>query len=613
MSVDVVLWYMSWGGVALSACIEQFVPPHRAEHTREAFGVLSAAAAMFQLPVPWAAVVGLIVYAVLSSKGFEFAANPLPLLAVALFALSAVRLVSLPLVSELPVYLGAIVLVGSTPGGLALTLCQAWVPLSIALALVPRSRLFWLLCMVLASLLLFGVGGSRVPRKRVAVVAGVKVCVFAIVVGVFRPYLAQPASSGLPGRFGLPCTVKLGDEVATDAENRPCVVDGNPCPLSFNGTYDLVCGGARRGVCVPLDDAQNVCHCLPGSCGTESEVRFLPLKNRYFAFGCSDTAVACVNGSAPLDEPSDTDALRWMQPSNRCRCICDRDDVVGAACNLTCPKSAGGVICNGFPCTSNANETQAVCLCDASVSGSACQSYNCNGNGRIVDGQCVCNDNYYPPGANGSSAVCNSTCDGAQCSGHGLCVSADACVCDAGWTASSNCSTCDPALTTACGPIGACVNNTCTCPPKLDPLSLCETCVDPRLDPATNCTTCLTGYYLTINGHCAPCSPECAFVGCSNSTQCLCPPGFAGPTCACDEAACNNTGGACKGDTCDCGGRCYREAANLCGEPCEETTSCAQSTSVACCDSVSGQCKCPAAGATAAAGCVASIRLDFGH
>ena len=437
MSVDVVLWYMSWGGVALSACIEQFVPPHRAEHTREIFSVLSAAAAMFQLPVPWAAVVGLIVYAVLSSKGFEFAANPLPLLAVALFALSAVRLVSLPLVSELPVYLGAIVLVGSTPGGLALTLCQAWVPLSIALALVPRSRLFWLLCMVLASLLLFGVGGSRVPRKRVAVVAGVKVCVFAIVVGVFRPYLAQPASSGSPGRFGLPCTVKLGDKVATDAENRPCVVDGNPCPLSFNGTYDLVCGGARRGVCVPLDDAQNVCHCLPGSCGTESEVRFLPLKNRYFAFGCSDTAVACVNGSAPLDEPSDTDALRWMQPSNRCRCICDRDDVVGAACNLTCPKSAGGVICNGFPCTSNANETQAVCLCDASVSGSACQSYNCNGNGRIVDGQCVCNDNYYPPGANGSSAVCNSTCDGAQCSGHGLCVSADACVCDAGWTASS--------------------------------------------------------------------------------------------------------------------------------------------------------------------------------
>ena len=84
MSVDVVLWYMSWGGVALSACIEQFVPPRRASHTREVFSVLSAAAAMFQLPVPWAAVVGLIVYAVLTWSSRSYTPSSLVLVGVSL-------------------------------------------------------------------------------------------------------------------------------------------------------------------------------------------------------------------------------------------------------------------------------------------------------------------------------------------------------------------------------------------------------------------------------------------------------------------------------------------------------------------------------------------------
>ena len=611
-----VLWYLSWLGVAFAASIEQAWRGQAVPYVAEAFSALSGAAALFQLPVPWAAVVGVLVYGVLRGRAgahLLFTRRPLPVLAVALFALCVVRLVSLPLTAALPVYLGAILLVGTTPGGLGLTLSQAWLPIALSLALLPRTRMFWALGMVLASLLVWGVGGAHVPRLPWLV--GVKFGVFVVVVGVFRPYAVEPVSSGSGGR-GLPaCTLKLGDLVSTDAENTPCVLNGNPCPLNFNGSLDLVCGGARRGRCVALDGAQNVCHCLPGYCGTASEVRFLPRKNRYFAFGCTDRAVACVNGSAPLDEPADTDSLRWMRPSNRCECICDRDDVVGPACNLTCPTSAAGVICNGFPCVSNRNGTAAECVCDSTASGRGCESYNCNGNGELVDGLCRCEPGFYPPGANGSAAVCNSTCDDAPCSGHGSCVSATTCVCDLGWEATSNCSTCDPGLTTACGPVGACDGRKCTCPDDLDPTTLCATCLDPRRDPARKCASCLRGYYFDAAAQrCAPCSSECAFVGCTSATRCLCPANFSGPNCECDDLACANTGGKCQPDTgvCECGDRCLRDD-NVCGEPCASQTPCAQSTSAACCDGLSGACRCPAAAQSASTSCTASIQLQFGH
>jgi hypothetical protein len=613
-----ILWYLSWGGVAFAAFIEQAVPGKRVPYTCEVFSALAGAAAMFQLPVPWAAVVALLVYAVLRGRlgvQLAFLANPIPTLAVALFVLSTVRLVSLPLTSELPVFLGAIVMIGTAPSGLPLTLCQAWLPVALALALVPHSRMFWALSMVLASLLLYGIVGSRIPRKHALIVASVKLCVFAVVVGVFRPYLAEPASSGTPGGSGLPpCTVKLGDVVATDLDNTPCVVNGNPCPLNFNGTAELVCGGARRGQCIPLDDAQNVCHCFPGHCGTAAEVRFVPRRNRYFAFGCTDTAVPCVNGSAPLDEPQDSDALRWMHPANRCQCICNSDDIVGPACNQTCPTTPDGVVCNGFPCISNGSAAQ--CVCDGSTSGSMCQNYNCNGHGQLIGGVCSCDAGHYPPGANGSAFVCNSTCSDAPCHGHGQCISDTACVCDQGWLAPSNCSACEPGLTTACGPIGRCNGTACVCPPKsnLDPNTLCETCLDVTRDPAKNCTLCLRGYFKDPQSNeCRPCPAECAFVGCSSSTQCLCPTGFVGPTCACDESACNNTGGECDQDTCNCKDRCLRDD-NVCGEPCAEgAPSCEASTSAACCEPLSGRCVCPAAAASIDKGCTSSIQLKFGH
>ena len=54
-----ILWYLSWGGVAFAAFIEQAVPGKRVPYTCEVFSALAGAAAMFQLPVPWAAVVAL--------------------------------------------------------------------------------------------------------------------------------------------------------------------------------------------------------------------------------------------------------------------------------------------------------------------------------------------------------------------------------------------------------------------------------------------------------------------------------------------------------------------------------------------------------------------------
>ena len=622
---DDAWWYTSWGGLILLTIVYEIVELYAddkkdaASHaatmhvSRVVFAVIAGFATfMSGFPLPWAAVTGLLVYGVLRGDLTmrvaminleKLAGAPLELILSAFSAACVLQIVALPVTAAMPVFVGAIAYFGTACRGAPLILAQAWVPMAIAWAFVPHDRMYYMLAVLLAVTGTWGIIGQRLDfvdatgnRYANLIACCVKSAVLLAVLIVFGPFDPKPETFGhAVSHEQPPCVRRNGDSFTTDAQGTRCVQYNNECPLSYNYLAQevLVCGGIGQGVCVKLDDRQNVCHCEIGYCG---DVRYFPQHQRYFYVGCSQSFLAlygqsmCNHSGQPPNDLPESVGDRDLRPEFACRCVCDDVGFVGPLCNATCPINPGGDkdVCSGYPCFYNASNGRGACDCLGQAKGGACDQEACNGHGEINDaGGCDCDLGW---GGNLCTIQCASTCNG-----RGVCLPSGKCGCAPGWLP-PDCARCDTndLSSDACGPNGVCVAGKCVCTqPNLSSKSDCRQCIDKEADPA-DCEKCGEGFYNDSTG-CAPCT-TCLFANCSADGQhykCDCPEGFSGPNCACPPE-CSATGGTCdeKGQ-CQCDGKCTN-ADNTCADTCDDTDPCEGGIAQGayCCEARTGRCRC---------------------
>ena len=666
-------WFACWAGLLVLYVLDQVIRDSKNEMSlpnvtvnikfhnvtqsaRIVIAALAAGAALAKWPLPWAAVVGLVVY-ILQTKVPQIDINeeidlkqvltifkdPLPFACAAFSIACALVLLTLNVTAAVPVYLGAIIVFGTDSTGEAGYFVHLWLPIAVALAVSSGTRLYWFTGVLLAiAALRVAVGRYIKLNNELQYNASVyklsKVLVFSIVLAFFQPFFMEAAQDGNPIAWKIPpCTKRDGQKGTFDAQGISCELLGKPCPLAFNMDLQqmLVCGGKTRGKCQYVEAIdENTCHCLEGYCG---DIRYYETVDRFFYTGCAKTNLKCSkNGAQPTDTAFAT-LTDELNDANQCGCICKKSDIVGPTCNATCPEPNDENPCNNpyGRCIYNSTTGNASCTCAPGFQPPLCNSTTCNGHG-IVDPDtnlCTCEPAYLfgPPGNNSNSSnACAELCS-PSCGPHGTCLgnkSATPCACDFGWKGSL-CTECDPNATDAlpCGELGTCSCSggscQCTCPFNLDPQYDCTLCVDPNADPnaAKPCSECIEGYYLK-GTKCAACDAACPF-GCSQqATNCTCPEGLQGPQCQCGQG-CTSRGGTCDSQTglCDCRAvqRCVNAKENECGDFCETMDKCEPDarTSLGCCDDDTGACICSVAGASPTEGCaprgVYNVMLDSFH
>ena len=356
-----------------------------------------------------------------------------------------------------------------------------------------------------------------------------------------------PGGAALPCHGHGNCTGAAACECDWGWAGADCAT---PCARDASAR---VCGG--HGVC---DRLQGGCVCSRNAgsghwAGAACDV----CADGYYDERC---AAACVSGYSVAR-----------------RCVCETFWAT-PNCSVHCPHSARGVACGGHGvCDSGASGTGR-CLCYTGYAGPACDvqcpsagDAPCTGHGlcNSTDGACACHTTGagYWAGAACDRCVapyfganCNLLCPknattGLDCSGHGRCIGAAVCTCDAGpaggWWAGALCTHCAPghfgADCAAVCPGGSC--NPCAghgrCREGLDGDGGCECARGPGVGywATANCSECARGYWTPQcteacpGGAARPCSGHGV---CSDGTfgtgRCACAAGpatgwWAGPDC----------------------------------------------------------------------------------
>ena len=252
------------------------------------------------------------------------------------------------------------------------------------------------------------------------------------------------------------------------ADSGACDCDAAWRTLSVDEVCSTACPGPSTSPCSGHGNctADARCECQPGYrgaacdtvCPTDAEGRLCGGHGECDAAG----ACACVAGAATGywgGDACDACAAGWWGPecgdvcvsgvSTARECICE-PSWARPNCSVQCPLGGPGIVCAGHGVCDSGKSGTGACICLAGYAGPACDflcesssEEPCSGHGQCrPDGSCRCQDSVAGHWAGLACDACaedyfGTNCDlrcprdaaGADCSGHGHCVSTSACTC----------------------------------------------------------------------------------------------------------------------------------------------------------------------------------------
>ncbi|CAH1263916.1 NOTCH1 [Branchiostoma lanceolatum] len=372
--------------------------------------------------------------------------------------------------------------------------------------------------------------------------------------------------------------------------------DGRTCvPVSPQPTCDRTClnGGTCRvsGGCY-TSCVISYCECLDGFTGLNCEIG---------SGGCSPP---CANGGSCVEK----------------ECVCP-PGLTGKTCAIDINECQTNVSECAHRCQNTFGSFQCLCPPDSTLNadGKTCKEIgcfpDCMSGGSCVNNKCVC-----PTGLNGptcqqdvnecleNNGGCDEICRNTFGSFN--------CFCKPGTTLNPDGKTCsDGTCQPSCENGGKCENGICLCqegfmgPSCAIDIDECGLQIESYRTCDQDCVNTVGSYYCTCafgyelqedgrsckgkffqpqcNAELRGCEPACENGGTCELGQCICPPGYSGPTCS-SEAPCEPTcenGGTCRAGQCVCptgylGPSCATEAP--CEPTCENGGTCK-----------AGQCVCP--------------------